>query len=472
MTNANRSRLSGVRKRVLLGLLLALAVGLVAFPAGVWAADAFTDVPEGNVHHDSVDAIADAGVTQGCAEGAYCPADAVRRDQMASFMDRLGALSEGQTPVVNAATAQQAENAEQAANSAGVGGVDAQELLDRIEALEDGGAEAAESGAAETDSELAARVDALESDLAAATDRIGTLESELSTANSRVDTLEGDLSTANSRIDSLEGTVANQAESITALDGRVSDLEADSGGGELESRVESLETTFSGVTREDRPVVPDDEESETRDTLVFEGMNLQLLNGHEDEATATANGLGNFVIGYNAQRPDNLLSDPATRTGSHNLVLGDENEWTSWGGIIAGVNNTISGQWSMVTAGEDNVASSEFAAVSGGHRNTAEAPYASVSGGRNAVASGDSSSVSGGNSNTASAADTSVSGGDSNTAGEGRSSISGGHLNTTGGWFASVSGGQNNTANGDFSSILGGQEQTVDTNYGMYPPAP
>lgn len=59
------------------------------------------------------------------------------------------------------------------------------------------------------------------------------------------------------------------------------------------------ETRFSGVTGEDRPANPTMGRAGSVTPLMFEGMNLQLLNGHEDEATATANGLGNLVIGYN-----------------------------------------------------------------------------------------------------------------------------------------------------------------------------
>jgi len=42
-------------------------------------------------------------VTTGCAAGKYCPNDNVTRGQMAAFMNRLGALQAGKTPVVNAA---------------------------------------------------------------------------------------------------------------------------------------------------------------------------------------------------------------------------------------------------------------------------------------------------------------------------------------------------------------------------------
>ena len=74
----------------------------IAFPLGVVASHQFTDVPNTNTFHDDIDAIADAGVTTGCAAGKYCPKDFVTREQMAAFLNRLGALAPGKTPVVNA----------------------------------------------------------------------------------------------------------------------------------------------------------------------------------------------------------------------------------------------------------------------------------------------------------------------------------------------------------------------------------
>jgi len=83
-------------------MVAALLVGVaVAFPLGVLASHSFTDVPDG-VFHDDIDAIADAGVTTGCGGGKFCPKDYVTREQMAAFLNRLGALGPGKTPVVNA----------------------------------------------------------------------------------------------------------------------------------------------------------------------------------------------------------------------------------------------------------------------------------------------------------------------------------------------------------------------------------
>jgi len=57
----------------------------------------FTDVGN-NIHAGAINAIANAGVTLGCAPDRYCPAEPVRRDQMASFLARAFALAATPSP--------------------------------------------------------------------------------------------------------------------------------------------------------------------------------------------------------------------------------------------------------------------------------------------------------------------------------------------------------------------------------------
>ena len=64
-------------------LLLALALA-----SPVLASDTFSDVPTASPHHNDINTIKVAGITQGCTATTYCPADAVRRDQMATFLQR------------------------------------------------------------------------------------------------------------------------------------------------------------------------------------------------------------------------------------------------------------------------------------------------------------------------------------------------------------------------------------------------
>jgi hypothetical protein len=83
------------RTRALLTLVVA---GAVAVPVA-WAAHQFTDVPNTNPHHDDISAIFGARITAGCnppANTLYCPDQAVRRDQMGSFLRRgLGRSAQG-----------------------------------------------------------------------------------------------------------------------------------------------------------------------------------------------------------------------------------------------------------------------------------------------------------------------------------------------------------------------------------------
>ena len=81
---------------------VAVVVAALAFPLGVVASHRFSDVPDTNTFHADIDAIADVGVTTGCSATEYCPKDYVTREQMAAFLNRLGALGPGKTPVVNA----------------------------------------------------------------------------------------------------------------------------------------------------------------------------------------------------------------------------------------------------------------------------------------------------------------------------------------------------------------------------------
>lgn len=89
--------------RLRIVLPTALLVAAVSFPLGVLASHQFSDVPTSSVYHADIDALVAAGVTSGCGGGAYCPKAYVTREQMAAFMNRLGALAPGKTPVVNAA---------------------------------------------------------------------------------------------------------------------------------------------------------------------------------------------------------------------------------------------------------------------------------------------------------------------------------------------------------------------------------
>lgn len=224
----------------------------------------------------------------------------------------------------------------------------------------------------------------------------------------------------------LSGNDPDTAPSVNAatLQGQSPDqLVAD-----LEARVDELETLLAGAER----ITVDGE-----DTLRFEDMNVQIVNG--DGSTETSNGVGNLIIGYN---DDTFVGGTPTRSGSHYLVVGDGHGWTEYGGIVAGRDNTASGAWAGVAGGRLNEASGEAAAVLGGRQNTAS--------GENAV-------VAGGNINEASGDDAAILGGQGNLAG---------------GVFANViAGGDDNEVSGGarWSAILGGDAVTVTGDHQTSP---
>lgn len=173
---------------------------------------------------------------------------------------------------------------------------------------------------------------------------------------------------------------------IATLEGRVAALEAGGGSGteELEERIAGLEETvetqaetiaglqglLAGVTRSN--------DDFGRDTLRFTGMNLQIVNGFGDPG----NGLGNVIIGYNRPR---TVATPATtaahRVGSHYLITGPEQHWTGKGGLLAGMQNTASGEYASVIGGNENIASGFWSSVIGGHKNEASGAWTSILGG-------------------------------------------------------------------------------------------
>jgi trimeric autotransporter adhesin len=222
---------------------------------------------------------------------------------------------------------------------------------------------------------------------------------------------------------------------------------------DLETRIEVLESKLEHVTS-------------GPDELTISGANLHIVNGLG--TTNTANGLGNLIVGYNEVRTVSGVCNPPidpfctdTRTGSHNVVVGEFHNLSSFGGLIAGFFNEISGPFASVSGGLQNIASGSQASVSGGNGNKASGAASSVSGGGANTASRSQSWVSGGSANTASGQFASVAGGFRNTASGDVSSISGGVDNTASGANSSVSGGADNTASGDFSSVSGGHNRSA-----------
>lgn len=233
----------------------------------------------------------------------------------------------------------------------------------------------------------------------------------------------------------------------------------------VDGRLDAIEQLLAGVSR-------------NGDTLLFDGMNLQVANGN-GYGSSSANGLGNVVIGYNFKA--------GAETGSHYLVIGERNAYTGVDGIIAGNNgsasghntyiiggslNTAEGYDSVVIGGEGNYATGRRPVVIGGSFNKAFGDEAVTLGGSNNTGHGPGSTVTGGRGNVANGDHASVSGGRANYANGAYSSVSGGHQNYATGDYSSVSGGSNNVAMGNYSSILGAQSLQLWLDHETYPSGP
>ena len=183
----------------------------------------------------------------------------------------------------------------------------------------------------------------------------------------------------------------------------------------LQNRITALENLLKGMSR-------------NGNDIYFSGVNVHIIDGSGNTYGAV-NGLGNLIVGYNETR---TIGGPDVRTGSHNIIIGNTHNYSSYGGLAVGTFNNIT------------------------------APYSSVIGGYGNTASGSSSTICGGVSNEATASYASVGGGSSNTASAQYSHISGGFSNNASGTYSSVNGGEFNTASGVVSTVGGGNSRTSD----------
>lgn len=211
---------------------------------------------------------------------------------------------------------------------------------------------------------------------------------------------------------------------------------------ELQARIEALEASLAGLEAMLAGVSRGVDPSTNQDTLFFDAMNVSVRSG-AGATDATANGSGNLIIGYNENNSD-------TRTGSHNLVVGKHLSYSSYGGIVVGLDNATSGNYSS--------------ALGGGPGNLASGFLATVVGGEYNVASGRANAVFGGERNNAIGRYSSIVGGSVNTIHSGFATIAGGIFNSVAETAAAgvILGGAGNTVIGRLDTIAGGDNVVCD----------
>lgn len=130
--------------------------------------------------------------------------------------------------------------------------------------------------------------------------------------------------------------------------------------------------------------------------MYITGTNLHIQSGSgatDDNGNLT--GLGNLIVGSSHAGFGGYIP----RTGSHNLILGDRNSYTSFGGIVAGFSSRILGPYCTITSGVDNTASDSWSSVNGGFSNRATGQGSNANGGQQNIAYGIYAVVSGGKGN-------------------------------------------------------------------------
>lgn len=185
----------------------------------------------------------------------------------------------------------------------------------------------------------------------------------------------------------------------------------------LSKKVDALEKTFAGVTRDGS-------------TVRFAGVNVRIDRGAHDDKS----GLGNLFIGREDQG-----SEPQPRTGTENLVIGEESTFLGKGNLILGFGNHVESDYSLV-AGERNLIRGRYGVVTGEWNRSLET-RGTVIGGKSNVASGSESTVIGGHSNEAGGFGSVVVGGLDNKATKRSALAAGGRRNVAEGLYSFARGG-------------------------------
>ncbi len=200
--------------------------------------------------------------------------------------------------------------------------------------------------------------------------------------------------------------------------------------------------------------------SQVGDDVIFDGCNVHVRSGSgatdgDSGSGTTVNGLGNLIVGYDE---DGGADD---KTGSHNLVVGELHSYTSFGGLVAGYNNDVSGEHASVSGGDQNTASGYHSSVCGGYINSAQGFVSSVTGGSQNKASGSYSSINGGLANIAGRTCDDGSGVCSQNSDCDTSPGAADGVCRLGGSYTLVGGGSFNNAVGHFSTVSGGGDRTA-----------
>jgi hypothetical protein len=230
------------------------------------------------------------------------------------------------------------------------------------------------------------------------------LRQQVAAMRKQLNAARGDLSAASTTRESLQVQLSALQQQVDAMKRQLDSMRADVGG----LRANSVWDLNGYLTFEVSNGYP---------TAVFRGVNVQIVNGMGD--TQTVNGTGNLIVGYNRPNTNGFVCSMGVtesaavclanggvwaqshKGGSHNIVGGDFNNYSSWGGLVLGLENALSAPYTAVLGGGRNRAEGSFASIVGGGYNTASGIYSGVSAGFDNHATGAFAAVAGGAQRTA-----------------------------------------------------------------------
>lgn len=201
-----------------------------------------------------------------------------------------------------------------------------------------------------------AQVIALQADIAALKNQVALLSSQIAA-----------LQAVN--VTSLQSQVTGLAGQVATLTSQVATL-TNGGGGSIPANLTALSKYLT--------IDPNQINGVNGPHVIFSGVNVHIRSGSGATGDGgTLTGLGNLIVGYN-EAPQGLPSDPSMgqcpplvgpRGGSHNIIGGVGNMFTSSGALVLGFQNTIGGLYATVHGGESNVACGFASSILGGRMN-------------------------------------------------------------------------------------------------------
>lgn len=119
--------------------------------------------------------------------------------------------------------------------------------------------------------------------------------------------------------------------------------------------------------------------SRSGNDVYITGANLHIRNG-TGATYQQLNGLGNLTVGYNELRSG--AGAVNTRTGSHNVILGFNQNYSHAGAFMSGGVNSSTNHFASVIGGTGNTSGGLYSVVGGGYDNQATGNWSTVLGGQ------------------------------------------------------------------------------------------